>query len=92
MVEATADVCGQAWIAEYLSPVEQEVVVIEHILTLLGLDIGREQLLQLGRPGRTLWKCVAQDLFDRELGINATGIDRQAGPLCWKAAFHFREP
>src|SRR5207253_10864462 len=51
MVEAVADLVGEARIAERLSPAEQEVVIIEHVLTLLGIDIGRERLLQLGRPG-----------------------------------------
>jgi hypothetical protein len=38
-----------------LRPVEQKVVVIEYVLLLLGLDIGREQFLELrcpaGAPG-----------------------------------------
>ena len=50
MVEAAADVVGERRIAHRLRPVEQQVVVIEHVLPLLGLDIGREQLLQLGCP------------------------------------------
>ena len=45
VVEAAADVIGQAGVADHLRPVEQEVVVIEHVLLLLGFDIGREQSL-----------------------------------------------
>ncbi len=87
MVEAVADLVGEARIAERLSPVEQEVVIIEHVLTLLGIDIGREQLLQLGRPGGAPRESHAYDFFDRKFGIDATGIDREACPLCRKAAF-----
>ena len=52
VIEAAADIVGQRRIAHGLRPVEQQVVVIEHVLLLLGLDIGREQFLQLGRPAR----------------------------------------
>ena len=60
MVEAAADVVGQRRIAHGLRPVEQQVVIIEHVLLLLGLDIGREQFLQLGRPAGAPGKRAAQ--------------------------------
>ena len=50
MVEAAADVRGQRRIADRLRPVEQQIVVIEDVLALLGLDIGREQFPQFARP------------------------------------------
>ena len=50
VVEAAADVVGELGIADRLRPVEQQVVVIENVLRLLGLDIGGEQLAQLRRP------------------------------------------
>jgi hypothetical protein len=87
MVEAATNVRGKAWIAERLRPIEQQVVLIEHVLTLLGFNIRREQLPQLHRPGGAPREYRAQDFFDREFGINATGIDRKARPLCRKAAF-----
>ena len=70
-----------------MGPVEQEIVVIEHILTLFSFDIRHEQLLQLGFPGRAPGESRAHDFVDREFGIDATRIDRKARPLCWKAAF-----
>ena len=36
MVEAATDIIGKAWLADHLSPVEQEVIVIEHILICLA--------------------------------------------------------
>jgi hypothetical protein len=42
MIEAAADLAGKAWVADHLGPVEQQVIVIENILTLLFLDISGE--------------------------------------------------
>ena len=42
MVEARRDLRGDRRLAEHLGEIEQQVVVIEHALALLGLDIGRE--------------------------------------------------
>ena len=52
MIEAAADLVGERRIAHRLRPVEQQIVVIEHVLALLGLDIGREQLASARRPSR----------------------------------------
>ena len=52
VIEAAADVVGQAGSLDHLRPVEQQIVVIEHVLRLLGLDIGREQLLAARPPIR----------------------------------------
>ena len=56
VIEPLADVAGQRRVVDHLRPVEQQVVVIEHVLRLLGLDVGREQLAQLrlpaGAPGK----------------------------------------
>jgi hypothetical protein len=40
MVEALADFAGKARIADHLRPLEQQIVIIEDILSLLRLDIG----------------------------------------------------
>ena len=48
VVEKAAHLGGQLRHLHQLAPVEQQVVVIEHLLFLLGLDIGLEQ----SRPGR----------------------------------------
>src|SRR5437868_7748144 len=82
LVEAATVIIAKAWLADHLSPVEQKVIVIEHFLTLLGLDISGKQLLQLGHPGGAPRERRAQDFFDREFGIDATRIDRKARPLC----------
>ena len=53
VIEAAADVVGQVRVSDHLGPIEQEVVVIEHVLLLLSLDVGCEKLPQLGGPART---------------------------------------
>ena len=51
VIEALADMSRQSGLAYGLRPVQQQVVVIEDALGLLGLHIGREQLPQLRLPG-----------------------------------------
>ena len=89
MIEPAADVVGKRRIAHGLRPVQQQVVVIEHVLALLGLDIGCEQLFQLSRPSRAPRKRGAQHLFDRRLRIDAARIDRETGAFCGKTLFGF---
>ena len=91
VIEAAADVVGQAGVADHLRPVEQEVVVIEHVLLLLGFDIGREQFLELRRPPGAPWIRRADDLLDRHLGVDAARVDRKAGAFGREAAFGLRE-
>ena len=59
MIESAADVVGKGRVADGLRPIEQKIIVIEDVLPLLGLDIGREQVAQLGRPGGAPWKEVS---------------------------------
>ena len=91
VIEAAADVVGQAGVADHLRPVEQQIVVIENVLLLLGLDIGREQFLQFGRPSGTPWIRRADDLLDRHLGVDAARVDREARPFGREAALGLRE-
>ena len=91
MVEAPADILGKARVAHSLRPVEQKIIVIEDVLPLLGLHIGREEFAQLGRPGGAPGKRRLQHLLDREFRVHATRIDRKAGAFHWKPALGLRE-
>jgi len=64
VVEAAADVLGEGRIAHRLRPVQQQVVVIEHVLLLLCLHIGREQVLQFGGPSGAPREGRAEHLLD----------------------------
>ena len=91
MVEALADVGGERRLGHHLRPVEQQVVVIEDVLALLGFDIGGKQVAELRLPARAPGEGRQQDLFERQLGIHRPRIDLQAGALGGKAAFGLGE-
>ena len=89
MVEAAADIVGKSGVAHHLRPVEQQVVVIEDVLALLRLNIGGKQLLEFGGPPRTPRERRAQDLLNRDLGVDATGVDGKARSLGGKPVHGF---
>ena len=91
MVEAAADIVGKARVAHSLRPVKQEIIVIEDVLPLLGLHIGREEVAQLGRPGGAPRERSAQHLLDRELRVHAARVDRKAGAFHRKTALGLRQ-
>ena len=49
----------------HLRPIKQQVVVIEHMLPLFGLDISSEQRFQFGLPAGTPGEVGPQDLIER---------------------------
>ncbi len=71
VIEAAADVLGDGRVGNHLCPVEQQVVVIEHVLALLGFDVGGEQLLQFLRPRRAPLEGRMQHVVDGQLGVDA---------------------
>ena len=91
VVEAATDVVGQAGVADHLRPIEKEVVVVEHVLLLLGFDVGREQFLELRRPSRAPRIRCADDLLDSHLGVDASRVDRETRSFDGEAAFRLRE-
>jgi hypothetical protein len=91
VVDAAADVIGRAGVAEHLRPVEQEIVLIENVLLLLGFDVGREQLLKFRRPSGASWIRGADGLLDRHLGIDAARADRKTCSFGREAAFGLGE-
>src|ERR1700681_4790067 len=84
MVEAAADIVGKVWVAYSLCPIEQEIIVIEDILPLLGLHIGREELAQLGRTRGAPRERSVQHLLNRELRVHAARVDRKARAFHWE--------
>ena len=64
VIEAAADVLGDGRVGNHLRPVEQQVVVIEHVLALLGFDVGGEQLPQFLRPRRAPLEGRLQHVVD----------------------------
>ena len=93
VVEALADMSRQARVADHLRPVEQQVVVIEHALRLLGLHIAREQLPQLFLPGGAPGEMLLQHGLQRHLGVDGAGVDRRGRcPLVGKRLSVWEKP
>ena len=82
MIEARADLGGECRLGQHVRPVEQQVVVIEHVLALLCLDVGGEQLLQFRRPVGAPGKGLAQHLFERRFR-HSRRANRSRGTCPW---------
>ena len=85
MVEAPTDLGCNGGFGHGVAPVQQEVVVIEDVVALLGHDIGLEQPTKLTRPIGTPGKTLGKRLLERALGIHRVGVDREAGALAGEA-------
>ena len=86
VVEARADLARERGFADHVRPVEQQVVVVEHVLRLLRVDVGAEQLGELGLPRDAPRIVVLEHLAERRLAIDRAGVDREARRLGREAA------
>jgi hypothetical protein len=91
VVEAPGHIGGDGRHLHHLRPIEQQIVVIEHALALLGFHIGEEELLQLLLPRCAPGEGLRQHRLQHPLGIDRVAINRQAGRLAGKAALLARE-
>ena len=85
VVEAGGEVGGDRRVLHHPGPVEEEVVIVEDGLALLGLDIGGEQLAQALVGAEAPGEGVLQHLAERRLGVDGARVDREAGALLRKA-------
>ena len=85
MVEARADLRREYRFGHHLRPVQQQVVVVEHVLFLLGLHIGEEQLLEFVLPFGAPREAALQHFFQRQQGVDRGRVDRETGVLQRKA-------
>ncbi len=86
VVEARTDLGGQAGVGHHRVPVQQQVVVVEDMLGLLGLHVGVEQRAQLRLPHRAPREVLLEHGIQRALGVDGARVDRQAGLLEREAA------
>ena len=91
MIEAAADVVGDCRIGHHLGPVEQEVVVVEHVVLLFGFNIRGEQLLELSGPAGAPRIGCAEHFFQLGLGVDTARIDREARTFRGEAALGLRQ-
>ena len=93
MVEAVTKILGDFRIAHGMCPIEQEVVIIEHVLPLLRLDIGAEELAQLAAQFTAPGKRFSKHLFEIHFSIYGARIDRQDKCLWSEIGFRvFEKP
>jgi hypothetical protein len=86
MIEAAADLLRDSRLGHHLRPPQQQIVIVEDVLLMLGLDVAGEQSLQLIGPSRTPWIVLSEHRLDRRLRVHAAGIDRKTGALGGKTA------
>ncbi len=91
VVEAAADVCGDLRLLQHRGEIEQQVVVVEHALALLGLRIGPEQAGELFPPAGAPGEGLLQNRVEFRLLVDRARIDRQARRLCRKALLRVRQ-
>src|SRR6202035_4789607 len=84
VVEIRPHLRGDAGHLYGLVPIQQQIVVIEHVVTLFGGDISGKEAFQLGFPLVAPGEGVGQRLLKRTAGIDAVGIDRQTRALLWE--------
>ena len=68
-----------------MTPVQEEVIVIENVVLLLPCDIGLKKATELSGPFGAPWKKPDERFFERTAGIDGVRIDRQAGTLAGEA-------
>jgi hypothetical protein len=85
VAEASADLGGELGLADHLRPVEQQVVVVEHLLRLLGFDVGEEERLEVALPLGAPREGALQHLRQRRLRVDRRRVDGEAGALERKA-------
>jgi hypothetical protein len=78
VIEKGADVYRQFGDGHQLAPVEQQIIVVEHALLLLGLHVGSEQALQVVPPLRAPGELLGQHPVERLGGVDGTRVDREA--------------
>ena len=91
MIEARRDIFSDRGLLHHVRPIEQKVVVVEHVLLLLDLDVTGEKGLQLRLPRLAPGKIKIQNLLERLLAIDGARIDGEACALGRKALVRFRE-
>ena len=92
VIEPGTDFAGKVILADQVAPVQQQVVVVEHLVLLLAHDVVTEQQAQLIFPFSTPRVGVSKRLFQRLPGIDASRIDGKAGVFLREAARFLRQP
>ena len=85
VIEVGADVLRQAWLGHHRVPVQQQVIIVEQARVLLLLHVSPIQPRELLLPLRAPRVVLLQRLVERCVGVDAVGVDLQAGLLAREA-------
>ena len=91
VIEAGGDLGRDHGLRQHLREIEQEVVVIEHVLALLHLDVSCEQRAKSVLVRRDPGKPFAERGLELAAGVDDARIDRQARRLGREALLRFAE-
>ncbi len=91
VVEIRADVLCEARVRHHQVPVEQQIVVIQHVVALFLLDVAAVEAAEVAFPLRAPGVLLFQRLFQRALGVHAVGVDLHAGFLAGETLLLGRE-
>ena len=91
-VEPSGDVLRDCSAPHHLCPIEQQIVVIEDTLCLLGQGVGTKQRFQLPCPVAAPGKRLRQQPLDLHPGVDRVRVDRKTGRLLRKAAVLLAQP
>ena len=70
MIKAPADFCGDGRLGHRVTPVQQEIVVIENVVLLLPRDIGPKEAAKIAGPLGVPWKNPGKGFFERTPGVD----------------------
>ncbi len=87
MVESRSDFCRKGGFLHHMAPVEQQIVIVEHVVALLRNDVLAEQLFEFIPPVSAPGEYGVQRSSQLAACIDRMGINRQAGVFLWKARF-----
>ena len=91
VVEAPADILGDGPLLQHRRQIEQEVVVIENVLALLGFRIGTEEPGEFLPPAAAPREGLLQHVGELRLLVDRARIDRQARRLGGEALLGVRQ-
>ena len=75
VIKAPADFGGDGRLGHRVTPVQEEIVVIENVVLLLSCDIGLKEATELARRLVTPRKNPDKRLFERTAGIDGVRVE-----------------
>ena len=92
VIESAAEIQCDRRLQHHLGPVQQQIIVIEHTLVLLGFYIGRKQLAQLFVPTAAPRKRFGQYFVQILFGVDRARVDREARSFGGEAVGFVEKP